>query len=260
MDENAASRQALADKIRREHLHGKSKRGFALKLFVIVIAVGAAVALLWFQWQQRNSDEEIATPRNATEHYGFVLSDGAGDGGEDANTAQLVEVVIYEDFLCESCRIFHEDSAELLSSQVESGAISLEYRPFAFLTDASSNEYSQRAVNAAICVADSAGVESFVTMHDLLFEHQPAEGGPGPDDAELVAFAETAGASDVSDCITDRTFEAWAAQALDAAIAADVTSTPTVRVDGVTILRSTNGQESMPGPEELLYAIERSTP
>lgn len=252
MDENAASRQALADKIRREHLHGKSKRGFTLKLFVIVIAACAAAALLWLQWQQRNSDEEIATPRNATEQYGFVVS-----GGENADAP--VEVVIYEDFLCESCRVFHEDSAELLSSQVESGAISLEYRPFAFLTDASSNEYSQRAVNAAICVADSAGVESFVTMHDLLFEHQPAEGGPGPDDADLVAFAETAGASDVSDCITGRTFEAWAAQALDAAIAADVTSTPTVRVDGVTILRSTNGQESMPGPEELLYAIERST-
>lgn len=262
-DAAAESRQALADRIRRDHQRGTRKKGAGAKVLVTVLVVVACAALLWFQYlsSQRAADE-IAVPRHATEDYGFLLTAASADGGDDAADAEqpegLVPVVIYEDFLCPSCGLLHEQSGELLSSQVAGGLISLEYRPFAFLVNASPDEYSQRAANAAVCVADLAGVPAFVTMHGLLFEHQPAEGTAGPSDAELTAFAETAGAADAASCITERRFDAWVAESLQAAVAADVTSTPTIWVDGVSILKSTDGKQSMPGAEELQFAIEKA--
>lgn len=262
-DTAAANRQALADRIRREHQRGTRKNGVGAKVLVTVLVVVACAALLWFQYlsSQRPADE-IAVPRHATDDYGFVLTSatsGGDDGAADAGQLEgLVPVVIYEDFLCPACGLLHEQAGELLSSQVAGGHISLEYRPFAFLVNASSDEYSQRAANAAACVADLAGVPAFVTMHGLLFEHQPAEGAAGLSDAELTAFAETAGAAGVGSCITERTFDPWVAQALQAAVAADVVSTPTIWVDGISIVKSTDGKQSMPGAEELQFAIERA--
>ncbi len=43
---------------------------------------------------------------------------------------------------------------------------------------------------------------------------------------------------------------------MNAGLKADVTSTPTVRVGGLNVVRSDNGLESMPGPDEIQFAIE----
>lgn len=254
------SRKALAARIRQEHQRGSGKKGLGVKALVAGLVIAACAALVWFQLlSSERSADNAAVPQYATDSYGFVLTAENTDADSTAAEASLVPVVLYEDFLCASCGVFHEQADTLLSSQVADGTISLEYRPFAFLASASGDEYSQRAANAAVCVADLAGVPAFVTMHDLLFDHQPAPGATGPNDAELTAFAETAGAADAASCITERTFDGWVAQALNAAVDAGVSSTPTVWVDGVPIVKSTDGRESMPGPEELQFMIEKAT-
>jgi len=107
----------------------------------------------------------------------------------------------------------------------------------AFLDDASTTDYSTRALNAAAVVLDTAGPEVFLKFHDLLFEHQPAEGSAGLSDAQLVAYAAQAGAtkSAVQPGIADRTYEQWVNNVNDQASKNGVTSTPTVRIDGKTL-------------------------
>ncbi|MGO3148267.1 MAG: DsbA family protein [Leucobacter sp.] len=252
MTDRHESRQALADKIRDEHLHGTGRSKFGFKILVVLIAVVAVGAMLWVQFAAPGSaDDEVAAPQNSTEQFGFVHTSDAAANGDP------VAVTIYEDYLCHSCKTFHDETAAYLAEQVAAGTVEVEYRPFAFLVNASSDEYTQRAANAAACVADLGGVDSFIVMQDLLLANQPAEGGAGLTDDQLTEFATQAGVDEAASCITERTFEGWVTQSLEGALAADVTSTPTIRVADVTILRSADGKQVMPGLEELQYAIEQ---
>ncbi len=252
MSDRHESRQALADKIRDEHLHGTGRSKFGFKVLVVLVAVTAVAVMLWLQLAASGAaDGDIAAPQNSTEQFGFLhTSDAAADGDP-------VSVTVYEDYLCPSCKIFHDETSAYLAEQVTAGTVEVEYRPFAFLVNASPDEYTQRAANAAACVADRGGVDEFIAMQDLLLANQPDEGAAGLTDDQLTEFAVQSGVDDAASCITDRTFESWVAQALDAAIDADVTSTPTIRVNDVTILRSADGKEVMPGLEEVQYAIEQ---
>ena len=251
MQGSTADRQAMADRIRHEHLHGDPKRrlvGWVIALAVIAGAVALIAVIL--PLLPTPGDDEAPEPANATEDYGFLLAPETDAAGEP------IAVVLYEDFLCGSCRAFHDETGEFLTEQLEAGVISLEYRPIAFLLTASTDEYAQRAANAAVCVADEAGVEAYALMHDLLLEHQPEQGGAGLTDEQLTEFAAEAGATEAAECIEERTFEVWVGQALEASLAADVSVTPTVRVDGVNVVRLSDGQESIPGPEELEFAFD----
>lgn len=260
-NEGGSDRRELADRIRYEHLHGRGKRraaGLALGIVAAVVCVGL---LAWFQLRSSGALADVAVPEHADEDYGFVLTaelaaERAGDEVPAKSEHEPVQVAVYEDFLCSSCKIFQEQSGDFLASQVQAGGIELSYRPIAFLDRASSDDYSRRAANAAVCVADRAGVAAYAAMHDLLLQNQPAQGGNGLSDERLGELAAEAGADDAAECIEAMTFEGWIDEALEAAADAEVSSTPTVRVDGTTVVRSTDGEESMPGPDELKYAIE----
>lgn len=253
-DGRAESRQELADRIRQEHLRGSGRRRVQAMVLVVLLVVAAIGLLLWMQFRA-HQESVVTAPQNATEEYGFLLTPALKNGTEPTD-ATPVRVVTYEDFLCPSCGIFHTESSPFLAEQVAAGAIELEYRPISFLVNASTDEYSQRAANAAVCVADQAGVVAYAAMHDLLLANQPAEGGAGLSDEQLIDFATQAGAEGVDDCVTERTFWPWIEEATAAGLAADVHETPTVRVNGQNVVRSDNGKESMPGPPELQYAIE----
>lgn len=246
------SRQALADKIRNEHLHGNRRRGVVNKLGLVTAAVILCGAVLWIQLAGAQSTGSAAdAPRNATADYGFLAD------GETETERPPTPVVIYEDFLCSSCSLFHEQTSQYLSEQVAAGAITLEYRPFAFLVNASPNEYSQRAANAAACVGDLGGTGAFVAMHSKLLANQPEHGAAGPNDEQLIEFAKDAGVEDAESCITDRRFDDWVSKALNAAVASGVSVTPTIHVGDLEVVREDNGQESMPGVAELQFAIEK---
>jgi protein-disulfide isomerase len=104
----------------------------------------------------------------------------------------------------------------------------------AFLGDASTTDYSTRALNAAAVVLDTSGRDVFLEFHDLLFEHQPPEGSAGLSDAQLVRYAVRAGADEsaVRPGIEGMTFRQWAVNATSQMSKDGVNGTPTVLVDG----------------------------
>ena len=121
---------------------------------------------------------------------------------------------------------------DLLEAAVEAGDVKVEYRPLPFLERIS--DYSPEAANAFAVVLEESGPEVAKAFHDLLFDNQPPESGPFPDEDDLVEWAVEAGAEEdaVRPGIEDMAFEGWVEAAGDAASKAGINSTPTVLVDG----------------------------
>lgn len=211
---------AIAEQQRKERQRqGLIVGGILVVLLVIVIA-------LFVSLRSGDTSGETAdqVPSGVSDDYGVVVGD------PDAP----LEVVIYEDFQCPVCAQFEAAVAEDLAAAVEDGRAQVDYRLVTFLDDASPNEYSSRALNAAMVVLDTAGKEAFAEFHALLMKDQPAEGTEGHSDDQLIEYAVEAGADEdeVRPGIEDKIYEQWGVNATDQMSKNDVTGTPTVFIDG----------------------------
>jgi protein-disulfide isomerase len=223
--ENLAAFERAAA-IRKEQAAKERRR----RTVVITVAIGAVLALLlavgYAVQSSRDTTGQVTTPP-----AGVVDTYAVPSGGADAP----VTVTVYEDFMCPFCGDFEAASRDLLNEYVDYGDVQVHYRALSFLDNASSgSEYSTRAMSALGVVLDTAGAETAVRFHDLLFENQPEEGTEGLSDDELIDLAVEAGANrdDVTGPIEAVKFEQWVKNATDASSKEDVTSTPTVLVDG----------------------------
>ena len=141
-------------------------------------------------------------------------------------------VVIYEDFLCPFCGELEATTRDDLARLAAEGKVRVEYRPFVLLSNL--GDYSARSAGAFSVVLDTSGPTVAKKFHDLLYENQPEEKGPFPDNAALLKLAVQAGAQEsaVKSAIEGDDGSAWATRATQAASDAGVQSTPTVLLDG----------------------------
>ncbi|SNR40551.1 DsbA family protein [Blastococcus mobilis] len=199
---------------------------------VAVLAALVALIILGVRQDQWTADASAAAPANTT-------ADGAAVRIGDPDAP--VTLTVYEDFLCPACRSFEDVLGPTLAELVADGTAAAEYRPIAILDHASPDAYPTRALNAAAVVTDTAGPEAFLAFHDLLFAHQPAEGGAGLSDAQLIALAERAGATgpQVEAGIRERAFQDWTRRVTDNAGRDGVTSTPTILINGEPLAERT---------------------
>jgi len=229
-DEKAATaakreaRRARTERARAEaeERRKKAKRKEQLTRFGLIGAVLVLVVGGYFLISNLGSDKPDTAPAGASGSYGLVVGDA------DAPKS----IVIYEDFLCPFCGQLEQTVGDQLDSAVEAGDVNVEYRPLPFLERIS--DYSPESANAFAVVLDESGPDVAKKFHDLLYDNQPSESGPFPDEDQLVTWAVEAGATeaDVRPGIEDMAFEGWVDAAGDAASKAGVNSTPTVFVDG----------------------------
>jgi protein-disulfide isomerase len=111
-----------------------------------------------------------------------------GDGVVVGNGARTVEV--YLDFMCPHCRDFEDSAGTTLNQMVAGGRIRLVYHPVAFLDRLPTTQYSTRSAAASGCASDAGRYPDFVKV---MFANQPAEGGAGLSDDEIIRLAGTAG-------------------------------------------------------------------
>jgi protein-disulfide isomerase len=159
-------------------------------------------------------------------------------------TPNVIDIRIYQDYLCPFCRDFDTTNSEQIQRLVEEGAATVEVHPIALLTSRSAgSQYSLRATNAAACVANFSP-NSFWAFNQELFVQQPAEGTTGLDNDAIKAIIAATGATStatINTCIDDKTFEKWAQAATERALTgplpgsqvASVSGTPTVLVNGI---------------------------
>jgi protein-disulfide isomerase len=200
----------------------------------VVVLVLALVVVFVVQSHRTSAVAGSAVPPGTTDG-GYAVAVGATDAP--------VTVDVYEDFQCPVCRRFESSTGSTLDQLVADGTVQVRYHGMAFLDTSANDHYSTRALDAAAVVLAHAGADAYGTFHDLLFANQPAEGGRGLSDDQLIAYADQAGATGdaVAQGIREQTYADWTAQATEQASKDGVTATPTVLVDGdrVTDLSAT---------------------
>lgn len=244
MSNERDQRVSRAEQMRkdRERAEKRQRNIITIAIVAVVVALLGALwiglfGLSWFgvsgEIDKHAANTKLVPPVGATKDYGIVYTpkDAGGTAKKD-----VVRVVIYEDLQCPICQRFEAANGQYLASAVKSGQIEVEYRFVAFLDDlgASPNEYSRRASNAVLCARDEGSPKAFKTLHDLLYANQPAEKSYGPEDKELVESAVSTGLKKdaVESCILKHRYVPWLEKSTEAMSAANVSGTPTVRIDG----------------------------
>ena len=226
--ERSAARQeaaavALKMKKKQQARRAMIQGGIGVAVVFAVIVVTIVVLL------NRGGDADPSAadgPEQATADGSFVV------GNPDAD----LTVTIVEDFQCPACKQFESIVGDQLDEYAAGDEVRLEYRSIAFLDNASSTDYSSRALNASACMMDE-GTETWLAWHGLMFDGQPAEGGAGLTDAELAAIAGEAGADEAEKftCIEANTYGDWVKATTEKVMDEDFTGTPSVYVNGEKI-------------------------
>ncbi|WP_260405838.1 DsbA family protein [Microbacterium sp. G2-8] len=207
---------------------GKNRSVFAIVISVVVIVAVAGVGALVF-WMNQTAKEPAASPAAASinEETGAIA---IGDG---ENT-----VAEYIDFMCPFCQQAFESYSDTTTELVESGDITLEIHPISILDRASQDtQFSTRSASAAYCVAEDNG-DAVYPFVDLMFRNQPSEGSSGLDDAQIIEYAEQAGATGAADCIEAGEYMDYVTEMTEETPIAEGgqgISTPTVVVNGEVI-------------------------
>lgn len=248
-------RRMRAEQMRKQREVAEKRQRNVITLAIVTLVTAVLLlggAAIYFTKQDNEKETELVVPKGATKDFGVLYTPQSA--GVTKVEGAPVEIELYEDFLCPGCGAFQKSSGKYLDQLVLQGQASLMFRPYAFLTQQSTNRYSQRAANAAACTLDATDASGYKKMHDLLFANQPEEGGAGPDDTELASLAKQAGAGDISGCLKRETFTPWVEAALEAGKKKKVSGTPTVRIGGKDI---DGAQENtIPGPAEIQKALD----
>jgi protein-disulfide isomerase len=269
--ERTAEAREKARKIREEQ-QKREKRNRLLARWGVVVAVVAIVAIIAVIVSQNirgQIPDEGPTAANTNDNGGVVVgandevltNDPAGQiamsdlpdeppqpegdgpllppGIEPSDNDEPVQVVLYEDFQCPICKQFEDTIGPQLEELRNAGDIVVEYRTISILDRMSTTNYSSRAANAALCVANESP-NSYADYVDKLYEEQPAEGGDGLSNDRLGELAEEVGAADISDCLDENTYRPAVNVKSERAGMYGVEGTPTVFVDG----KKWNGQQN----------------
>jgi protein-disulfide isomerase len=214
--------QKNAARVVRDQIAAEKRR--KRRLWTSVIAVAALVIAGLAGWgvyaSQRSGS--VVPPPNATATSGISVGDGP------------VTLDVYEDYMCPHCKEFETRSGATLDQLVAQHKAKVNYHTLAFLDASSTTNYSTRSAAAAAC-ADEGG--KFRDYAKALFARQPAEGGPGLSDGELISVGTSVGLNEGSfgSCVQSGRYKSWVAAVTDAGASQGVTGTPTVKVAGTQV-------------------------
>lgn len=247
-DRKARAARAEAMRKEREKADRKQRNMISVAIVaVVVVIIGIAAWGISSISASNEKNTEVIEPRNLVE--GAVPFEPTGDV-EVAENAPVVEV--FEDFLCPACAQFDAYMSPTLYEFAESGEIQFRFQPFSFMHTASTNEYSRRAMNIAMCAVDEQGPAAFWDVKTALFLNQPTGGGAGPSNDDLLETAQSVGVEGLDECVRTEKFVPWIDQArTTSAEDRGVTGTPTLHI---------NGEESEARtPEDFSAAIAAAT-
>lgn len=217
-------------------------------LGVIGLSLVVAIALVAVAVSHRGADDVAGGTRAQS---GAVEGTALVAGRSDAP----VTVDVYQDYLCPFCGQFERANRDDLESLVADGTVRVRFHVMNFLDPQSGGtRYSTRAANAAVTVARDEP-DKLVAFNAALFDHQPGEGSRGLGNDEIARLARAAGVSDA----TTQKFAAGDDDALvqasnQAAAAAGVQSTPTVKINNQTFDRDRGAAGGFKAAVELAAA------
>jgi hypothetical protein len=270
-------RQAYAREIaaiRREELRLRKRRNRVILILSLgtgaLVVLGLATLTLYGQYR-----ETLAGPNNMASDGLLLTSDGTtvsavstdrieADGTPDAtavaNYADATYIALYVDYSSADSATFITTNAAQIEEWLTAGYIALEVHPIATAGDA----YSERAANAAACVANY-DPDSFLAVNDALFAAYTAD---GLDNDQILATVSDAGITDtdVLNCVSGNRYATWVTQSsarayeeIPNADVGSVASAPLVVVDRTSYTGALDDAEAFYTFISDMYADDTTT-
>jgi len=234
-------RAALRQQQEQEERAARNRRilGFGLGAVALAVVVILVVVIVQTMGKRQEVAAEQLTPPNATAGYGILAQAKQPADGTP-------HVVIYQDFQCSGCAAYEEVFGPIVTSLVEKGEITAEFRSAHFMDRNIGNDSSERAALAA-AAADQVG--AYDAYHNAIFAAY--NGGAGYTEQQLrVDFPAQAGiAGDdltrFQELYDGRAFQDFVNGVVGSMATDGVTGTPTYIVDGTHLTffdQDTNAQ------------------
>ena len=229
---------------RRQKQRRHSQRLIVLALIVAAALVGIAVVVV------SNQPVEAFVAAELSIRYDGIERSASPEGYPRLGKANApVAMEEYASFACPGCESFHRDSFDAVLERVKAGQVLFTYVPL----NTGSIPNAPGASRAALCAGQQG---MFWEMHDVLFDWQTRYGNTAFSQNRLLTGVERLGLN--SDAFTACFNSAGINRTLDAAANEGVSTTPTLRVNGVTVAASQAG--TIPAAATILQAIDDATP
>lgn len=220
-NEQREAARTKAKALREQHRKGEQRKRLVIQASVVLGTLGivAAVAFAIISGANTASNSGL-TPKNFSYDNGIKLGANAEPFTSTSNPTvaptpgakKPVAIQVYLEYQCPACAAFEVTNGDQIKSWLDSGFATLEIHPISFLDGrATPNEYSSRAANAAVCVAENSP-KQFFAFTQALYKKQPQEGTPGPSNDEIFATAKSVGitnADKIKTCIDAKSYGAW---------------------------------------------------
>lgn len=220
-----AANGASTPKSRREELRERQakearqdkllKRGLFGLLAVVLTAVIALVSVVAWKASHKPKVESAGdlTPKFLTTEGTYHITK---DGGVDTTKSVTVSpkatrMELVFDPQCPACGIMDRALNATIMKNVADGKVDLWMMPVSFLDNASTDNYSTRATNSVITVAEQDPAR-FMAYVKAIYEHQPGEGAEykSVSDQDLAKIAKDAGVSSaVADKFEQHLYSKW---------------------------------------------------
>ncbi len=220
----AAAMKARAEKLEKERKQQTMIGAIVVAVLVILIAIGA-FSVYQSIHQSATSEansitmEEAYDELQAVENTPSLVDDKGGllisKNGYGTSVEGVPTIAIYMDFLCPGCGNIHRQLDDDLQKMVNAGQINLELHFMSFMDRWSTDEYSSRAANAAMYLAehDSDPNHMIAFLKNMYAEEfQPEEGSSyeSVSDKQIKQQMIDAGVSeDVANNAFNRDYQDW---------------------------------------------------
>jgi protein-disulfide isomerase len=160
--------------------------------------------------------------------------------------SDTVNIVVYLDYLCPQCGSFEKTNNEYIRGLVKSGAATVEFHPVSLLTNQSlGTKYSQRAANAAACVANYSP-DAFFDFNSAMFAKQPEQRTAGLTDPQIISLIKDVPGieqtSEITKCVNDKKFQSWVVNATQRALDGPLPNTSVKKLVSAPMIL-VNGQQ-----------------
>jgi protein-disulfide isomerase len=222
-----ATQRELLKELRAKEAREKKIRNRVTIGVIAVLALALVAGLIWLIPVLAAKNSKTATA--GSDPYAITIGSASAP----------VTIDIYQDYMCPYCGQFERAQTSDLKVLTDSGTAKVVFHVMAFLDDSSSGtKYSTRAANAFVVVAQQEP-DKALAFNAALFVNQPSEGSTGLSDAEIATRAKSVGVSDaVASSLASLSQADFVKSSNDAAFAAGVQSTPTVKINGTAFTRN----------------------
>jgi protein-disulfide isomerase len=139
--------------------------------------------------------------------------------------------------------MFEKNNHAAVDKLVAEKKVRVEYHIVSLIDQNTNGKGSGRSANAAACAYTTAGRDTFMKYHDVLYSNQPSEETDSyAQNSKLLLLAKQVPGlttAKFTSCVNNGTYDSWAKKVMDDFNAKKIQGTPTILIDGKQVQNPT---------------------